>query len=348
MKKFHILSTVALVAIASMGMAVIGSAPAAAHTAFNGLNFSQDAMALVVGAGVIVNRANLVTLGTGFKALFKSAFGQAKPMYTQVATVVTSTNSAEEYGWLGNFPGMREWLGDRVIHGLKTHGYSIKNKDFELTVTVGKNDIKDDNLGIYSPMFTHLGQSAAAHPDELVWDLLKRGFTETCYDGQYFFDTDHVVLDENGDEISVANTDGGAGEPWFLIDDSRALKPIIFQSRQAVEFVAMDSPDDPEVFKKKEFMYGVDSRCNVGFGLWQFSWGSKQTLDAAHYATARTSMIGMKGDHGRPLGLMPRKLVVGPTNEEAARKIIGAKELAGGGDNPWYGTAEVVVVPWLA
>ena len=85
----------------------------------------------------------------------------------------------------------------------------------------------------------------------------------------------------------------------------------------------------------------------MGFGFWQFIWGSKQALDAAHFATARAALTGMKGDYGRPLGLNPKKLIVGTSNEEAALKIVGAKELPGGGDNPWYGKAEVLLVPWL-
>ena len=158
-----------------------------------------------------ITTANLEALRVGYKTNFQSGLGMAKPQYTSVATTVPSSTKENTYGWLGKFPKIREWLGDRVIHNLMEHDYAIKNKSFELTIGVDRDDIKDDNLGIYKPLFEEMGMSAAAHPDELVFPLLKNGFATECYDGQNFFDTDHPVLDENGDETSIANTDGGVG-----------------------------------------------------------------------------------------------------------------------------------------
>ena len=37
------------------------------------------------------------------------------------------------------------------------------------------------------------GYSAAQLPDEIVMDLVSQGFTNLCFDGQSFFDTDHEV-----------------------------------------------------------------------------------------------------------------------------------------------------------
>jgi phage major head subunit gpT-like protein len=229
------------------------------------------------------------------------------------------------------------------------HGYSIKEKPFELTVGVDRDDIETDNLGQYAMLFTELGRSVAAWPDELIWPFLVGGFGSECYDGQYFFDTDHPVLDADGAEISVANTDGGAGTPWFLIDDSRVLKPVIWQVRKELSrLIRKDREEDDNVFNRKEFVYGIDGRANVGYGFWQFAWGSKQTLNAANYESARAALLGMKGDYGRPLGVMPKKLIVPPSLESQALKILNAENDAAGATNIWKNTAELVVVPWLA
>ncbi|MER9545609.1 Mu-like prophage major head subunit gpT family protein [Mesorhizobium sp. M0437] len=295
-----------------------------------------------------INSANLDAIRVGFKTSFQGGLGQAASQYPRVATTVPSTTREEKYGWLGKIPNIREWIGDRLVQNLMEHDYSIKNKDYELTIGVDRNDIKDDTLGIYAPLFTEMGMSVAAHPDMLVWALLKAGFSTPCYDGQYFFDTDHKVLDETGEPVSVANTDGGAGEPWFLLCTKRALKPIIYQEREKFEFVSKDDPKDENVWRKKEFEYGVDGRCNVGFGFWQLSWGSKQALDPTHYETGRVALTGMKGDHGRPLGNVPDLLVCGPTNEGAARAVVASQLVNGGETNKWAGTAEVLMVPWLA
>lgn len=92
----------------------------------------------------------------------------------------------------------------------------------------------------------------------------------------------------------------------------------------------------------------VRARANVGFGLWQFAFGSKAALTAANYAAARAAMSTIKGDKGRILGIRPTVLVVPPTLEEAALKLLNAATNDGGGSNPWAGTAKVIVSPWLS
>ncbi len=299
---------------------------------------------------MLVNAANLDGLRVGFKTSFQRGLGMAPSLYTRVATVVPSSAREEKYGWLGKLPKLREWIGARAVQNLQQHDYAIKNRHFELTIGVDRNDIEDDNLGIYAPLFEEMGRSTAAHPDDLSFGLLKAGFSTVCYDGQNFFDTDHPVLDKNGVPQSVANTDAepGSGAPWFLLDASRALKPVIFQERKAFEFVAKDRVTDDNVFNNREFIYGTDGRNNVGFGFWQFCWGSKKTLDATSYAAARAAISGMKGDYEQPLGLMPNLLVVPPSLEGAARKLLANELGAGGETNEWKGTAELLVVPWLA
>lgn len=296
---------------------------------------------------MLINAANLDALRTGFNASFMRGLGTATSLYTRVATVVPASTKEQKYGWLGKIPKVREWIGPRLVHNLEQHDYSIKEKKWELTVSVDRDDIETDNLGIYGPMFEEMGASTQSLPDELVFALLKAGWATKCYDGQYFFDTDHPVLDEAGDEVSVANTDGGSGAPWFLLCTNRPLKPIIYQRRKDFQFVSKDRPDDDNVFDNNEFVYGADARSNAGYGFWQFAWGSKQTLDPTHYEAARAALTNMKGDHGRPLGLVPNLLVVGATNEGAGRRILQSQLVNGGESNPWAGTAELLVVPWL-
>jgi len=295
-----------------------------------------------------INSTNLDALRAGFKTSFQNGLSQAASQYAQIATYVPSTSGSEKYGWLGQVPNVREWIGDRVVQNLSEHDYEIQNKDFELTISVKRNHIKDDNLGIYAPLFQEMGSSVAAHPDMLVFGLLKQGWAKRCYDGQYFFDADHKVLDENGEAQSVANTDGGTGRPWFLLCTQRALKPLIYQEREKFEFVSKDDPRDDNVFNRKEYVYGVDGRANVGFGFWQFAWGSKQPLTPENYEKARAALTGMTGDHGRPLGLVPDLLLVDPTNEGAGRSILTSVLVNGGETNKWANTAKLLMSPWLA
>ena len=297
---------------------------------------------------MIINRQTLAAAFKGFNTLFNNAFQGAPVHYEAVAMTVPSTGSEETYAWMGTVTRFREWLGDRVIQNLKSYDYTIKNKAFENTIGVDRDHFEDDKLGVYAPLFQQMGMDARQHPDELVFQLLKDGFTSTCYDGQFFFDTDHPVLNADGTTASVSNTGGGSSSPWFLLCSNRAVKPIVFQKRRDYQFVAMDDAADEGVFSRKEYRYGVDARVNAGYGLWQLAYGSKQTLDATNYAAARTALMGMKGDNGKPLGIVPDLLVVAPANEKAGLDVLQAERLANGADNVYRGTAKLLVTPWLA
>jgi len=296
---------------------------------------------------VIINSGNLQTIYRGFNAAFRDGFGQAPEDHMPLTLERPSMTRTEEYGWLGQAPGLRKWVGERVYRGIREHGYTIRNEKFEDTIVVNRDDIEDDHYGVYGPLFQELGRAAAAHPCELVYGALVNGFSQLCYDGQYFFDTDHPAKNAAGATISVSNTGGGAGNPWFLVDGSRMIKPVIFQRRRDYSLRAMNSLDDEHVFKYDEFRYGVDARCNVGYGLWQLAYGSKQALTAANFETAFETLLSMPGDEGRPMGVMPTHLFVGPSNLHEALEIVNAERLANGATNVWRGQVELAKTPWL-
>ncbi|MFO1351911.1 MAG: Mu-like prophage major head subunit gpT family protein [Gammaproteobacteria bacterium] len=295
---------------------------------------------------MILNQQNLGVLFTGFKASFNTGFRSAKTQWDQIATLVTSTTKEEKYAWLGQWPRLREWLGDRQVKNLAAHDYTLKNKDFESTISVPRNDIDDDTFGVFGPVFEEMGYAAATHPDELVFGLLAAGFASLCYDGQFFFDTDHPV-----GSASVSNMQAGAGNPWYLMDTRRPLKPFIYQRRKNYQMIRKDDVNrDDNVFWQKEFVYGVDARSNVGFGFWQQAFGSKATLDQTNFSAALAAMMAFQSDEGRPLGVMPNLMVVGPSNRTAALKTVKAEMIADGNagvTNINRDAVDVLVVPWL-
>lgn len=295
---------------------------------------------------MLINGANIASLYQGFNTSFNKGLQSAPSRYKNVAMVVPSTTMETTYGWLGQFPKLREWVGDRVIKNLAAHSYAVKNKLFEGTVSVKRTDVEDDQYGIYGPLMEEMGRAAGDHPDELIFTLLGSGFGTPCYDGQYFFDTDHPVGGEEG-VTTVSNLQAGAGAPWFLLDTSRAIKPLLFQERIPYSFQSLTADTDENVFLRDEYLYGVRARVNAGFGLWQLAYASKATLDSANYAAARAAMMSLKSDEGRPMGITPTKIVVGPSLEQAGRKLINNPLADGGVSNEWAGSAELVVVPWL-
>ena len=299
-----------------------------------------------------INNANLKTLFVAFNAAFKAGLGQAASQYGQIATTVPSTTASEEYGWLGQLPGLREWLGDRVVHGIGNHGYTIKNKSYELTVSVPRPAVEDDKYGVYTPLMTEMGRAADAHPDQIVFGLLKDGRTALCYDGQPFFSTTHKVLNEKGKEVSVSNLsdDGNNGPTWYLLETRRALKPLIFQDRKKPNFVAKTAPTDDNVFNSDTFVYGVDARRNAGFGFWQLAHASNKPLTAENLKAAITAMETQTGDQGRPLGISPNLLVVPKSLRFTANRLLKSELVNEGGvqvSNDLAGTLELLVGDWL-
>ena len=303
---------------------------------------------------MIVTAASVAALQVGFKKNFQDAFTATRPEsdFNKVATVITSTSKSETYGWLGKFPKMREWVGDREIKNMAAHGYAIVNKDFEATVDVDRNDIEDDNLGVYNPLMQEMGVSAAQQPDDLTFGLLAKGATELCYDGQYFFDTDHPSFDKTGTANTVSNIDtsgDAANAYWYLLDVTRPLKPLVYQERKKAQFVAKTDPNTSDkVFMSKKFIYGADARCNVGFGLWQMAYASNATLNGDNLDAAIEKMRSLRDSNGRPLGIKPSLLVVGPKLRSAANKTVKVMLGAGGASNANYNAVDVLDTPWLA
>lgn len=294
------------------------------------------------------NAENLSLMQKNFNTLFNRALAQAPSHYRKVAMVVPSSTGEENYGWLSAMPAIREWIGDRVIHNLSVEGFKLRNREFEATVEVRRTVIEDDKYGVYAPMFEKMGADAARHPDKLTLGLLKQGFTETCYDGQYFFDTDHPVGGVGGETpVSVSNMQEGSGPAWFLLDCSQVLKPLVFQNRLSYEMERVDRPNDERVFFSGSYFYGVRARCNAGFGLWQLAFGSKAALNAANYSAARVAMMNFTQDNGEPLGVTPTHLVVPPSLEAAGLQLLNAEQDAAGASNVWSNTAELVVTPYV-
>lgn len=293
---------------------------------------------------MIITPQTLRGIYVGFNTLFNKAFTETPVLYQRVATVCPSTTSEENYAWLGDIPGMKEWSGEREIQNLASSSYTIKNKDFEGTVGIPRNAIEDDKIGLYSPSIQMLGQSAAQHPDELIFGLLKSGFTELCYDGKPFFSTEHPVgrkkvsnkgtkkltiesyaaaraammgffnskgrplkLVPNllvvppaleGTALSITKSEfingttntmkgtaealvvpdlAGSDTAWYLLCTTKPIKPLIYQERKKPKFVSKTGEQDDNVFFDKQYIYGVDSRGNAGFGFWQMGYGSDGT-----------------------------------------------------------------------
>lgn len=146
---------------------------------------------------MLVNGQTIAAVFKTLNVIFNQAFDGAPSQWQSTAMLVPSGASQNTYAWLSMFPRMRKWIGDKVIKELEAFGYTIINDDWEATIEVKRNDIEDDQVGIYGPQAQMAGYSAKQLPDEIISDLKNQAFTSKCYDGKNFYDANHRVGTEN-------------------------------------------------------------------------------------------------------------------------------------------------------
>ncbi len=153
---------------------------------------------------MLVNKSSLTAVFITLKTTFNKAFDTAPALWKKTTMRVPSGSGQNDYAWLSRFPKMRKWIGEKVIKALKAHNYTVVNDDWEATIAVNRNDIEDDNLGIYGPMAQEAGFSAKQLPDEIDADLKNDAFASECYDDQYFYDDDHEVAGASVSNLGTA------------------------------------------------------------------------------------------------------------------------------------------------
>lgn len=291
---------------------------------------------------MLITKTNIEFMSASYKAAFQVGLKNNDFFWSRFTTEIMSSALIENYAFLEQWPRLREWIGDKHIKDLSDATYTLRNKDYEATVAVPRNALDDNQYGLYAPMMTEMGYAANEFVEHLVMTALLAGDSSVCYDGQYFFDTDHPVGGGTN-----ANKIEGAGDKWFLMDTRRAIKPMIFQNRKSATFVQKTSPTDDNVFFQKQFIYGVEMRANVGYSLWQLAYQSQATLNGTNFDTAVKNMMLFKSAEGRPLNIRPNVLIVGPSNRAAARALLEAEKESGGGTNVNYKAVDLIVTPYL-
>ncbi|MFK5951771.1 MAG: Mu-like prophage major head subunit gpT family protein [Desulfobacterium sp.] len=137
-------------------------------------------------------------IGSFYKALAQNAGAE---WIGDVSNYFTSDQEIEEYAWLGMTPAMREWIGGRNTKGFREESMQIRNKHYEATLEVLVKDLRRDKTGQLMARINEQARRANTHWASLLASLIVDGESSVCYDGQYFFDTDH----EEGDSGAQSN-----------------------------------------------------------------------------------------------------------------------------------------------
>jgi phage major head subunit gpT-like protein len=144
--------------------------------------------------GALSSRAIIGRFYQRYEMVLNSGWAQT------IGWLNTETNQEiETYKWLGQSPQMREWIGGRLQKFLRVFSYELRNKKFESTVPISVDDRRRDKTGQIEIRLNELAKVAGEHWEDLISDvILANGL---CYDGQNFFDTDHV----SGDSGTLQN-----------------------------------------------------------------------------------------------------------------------------------------------
>ena len=160
---------------------------------------------------MLANAKNLEGLFKAYGKLFTDAQLAAKGRVgthgvtlEELAMIIKSAAKLTEHDWLNQLPGMREWIGPRVVQALDFGRLIVVNKDFEQTVGVSVNSIEDDQYGIYGARFTAMGDASMALWMQLAIKALVEN--KTWADGKPFFAKNRKLKATQAHVITNATT----------------------------------------------------------------------------------------------------------------------------------------------
>jgi len=139
-----------------------------------------------------ITPARLESLHTEFSRKFQEGRGQAKVWSGSIVTEIPSNTKTTIHGFIEAAIKLRKWDGPRVSQNLKAKYHEIPNVSYEGTLELDRDDIEDDNLGLFqSAIVPQFGVAVAKHLDRRLAKLMQDN-TELAFDGLPLFDNTHL------------------------------------------------------------------------------------------------------------------------------------------------------------
>jgi phage major head subunit gpT-like protein len=147
-----------------------------------------------MGTEVLSDRAIIAEF---FKRLEQAAGNWAMDL----SFYASSDQAGEDYKWIGSSPAFREWIGGRYAKAFSDQGIRIDNKPWESTLRIDTDDLRRAKNEQILVRIREMADRAGVHWARLISTLILAAEAAVCYDGQYFFDTDH----DEGDSGTQSN-----------------------------------------------------------------------------------------------------------------------------------------------
>jgi phage major head subunit gpT-like protein len=147
-----------------------------------------------------INSANLEALRKTYNTLFQQGLAFVPPVVIAfLFRDFPSSTAANFYAWMEQIPGFREWVGDRVFKNVRSQKFEVLNRPWEDSVSMGRDEIEDDQFGVYAPMVQMMGEAWTLLKYKLVLEVMY--LNATCFDGKAFFADDHAYGDNAIDNV---------------------------------------------------------------------------------------------------------------------------------------------------
>jgi phage major head subunit gpT-like protein len=132
-------------------------------------------------------------LTVGVRTGFLSAFNDSPQTWRRIAQLVQMDSGKMDVVDLGAAPMPSKQ--PQVVQDFIEKSIAVQPQDWYLTVFISKNAIDDDQTGQLEVKARQAGRNFDKHIHNRVFTVLNGGDSATyglCYDGQHFFDNDHV------------------------------------------------------------------------------------------------------------------------------------------------------------
>ena len=128
-------------------------------------------------------------IGTFYERLQQNT---ASSIVDAISTPQMDTDQdSETYAWLGMVPTMSQKSGEKKFSQLRDTKWQINNVEYQGGIVIPKKHILYDKTAQVQLRVNELADRTTTHWWSLVAPLIVNGESTVCYDGQYFFDTDH-------------------------------------------------------------------------------------------------------------------------------------------------------------
>ena len=188
-----------------------------------------------------INDATLQALEKVLAAKWTEAFDAAPQMQLDaLATKYTSTTASNHYAFMEALGGWSQWNGARQFKDVASQQFEVKNKDYEMSIKMPKNQIEDDQIGMYVDIVPAMVRGWFKKQQSLIMDVLTTN--PLAYDGTALFNAARTYGSNTIDNIDTAALAAAAfatarqtmmsykdhaGEPLAVMPDTLIVGPSL-------------------------------------------------------------------------------------------------------------------------